>query len=120
MPLSELAGFLPQVGFTPDMVLRVMELGLAELSEEAGQATVRSPSFLSVGSEPAALGVPPEVILDEYEVLSDEATRIAGRFTDVFRSTCGSRSSRAGCRPSGSSSSSAPSRSWAHWPRPWS
>src|SRR5690606_21827656 len=33
----------------------------------------------------AALGVPPDVILDQYEVLHDDAERIAGRFTDVFR-----------------------------------
>ena len=31
------------------------------------------------------MGVPPEVILDEYEALRAEASTIAGRFTDVFR-----------------------------------
>ena len=85
MPLPELAGFLPQVEFTPEMIMRIMDLGLAELSEETGQVTIPSPSFLHIGSQLAALGVPPQVILDEYEVLREEATKIAGRFTDVFR-----------------------------------
>ena len=85
MPLPELAGFLPQVEFTPELIMRIMDLGLAELSEETGQVTIPSPSFLHIGSQLAALGVPPQVILDEYEVLRDETTKIAGRFTDVFR-----------------------------------
>jgi DNA-binding transcriptional MerR regulator len=85
MPLSELAAFLPQVELTPQLALRVMELGLARLADEPGQATLLQPSFLEIGSELAALGVPAEVILDEYEVLRDDAMRIAGRFTDVFR-----------------------------------
>jgi len=48
------------------------------LSEDTGQATLPSPSLLNIGSQLAALGVPPQVILDEYEVLRDEATKIAG------------------------------------------
>lgn len=85
MPLPELAGFLPQVEFTAELIMRIMDLGLAELSEETGQVTIPSPSFLRIGSQLADLGVPPQVILDEYEVLRDETTKIAGRFTDVFR-----------------------------------
>lgn len=85
MPLAQLAGFLPQVEFTPELVRRIMELGLVELSDDASQATLANPSFLHIGSELAALGVPPEVILDEYEVLREDASTIAGRFTDLFR-----------------------------------
>lgn len=85
MPLPELAGFLPEVEFTPAMVNRVVELGLVEFSDDAAQVVVRSPSFLEIGRELAALGMPGEVILDQYEELRDDATRIAGRFTDVFR-----------------------------------
>jgi len=59
MPLHELAGFLPQVEFTPEMIMRIMALGLAELSEDTGQATLPSPSLLNIGSQLAALGVPP-------------------------------------------------------------
>ncbi len=85
MPPSELAGYLPQVDFTPEMVKRVVDLGLVEISDDGAEVVVRSPSFLRIGSELAAMGVPPEVILDEYEALRSEASTIAGRFTDVFR-----------------------------------
>lgn len=85
MPIGELAGFLPQVEFTPAMVARVMGLGLVDFGEDSTEVVVRSPAFLHIGSQLAELGVPPEVILDEYEVLRAEATTIAGRFTDVFR-----------------------------------
>ncbi|CAN5728323.1 MerR family transcriptional regulator [soil metagenome] len=85
MPIGDLAGFLPQVAFTPAMVARVMGLGLVDFAEDTTEVVVRSPSFLRIGSQLAALGVPPEVILEEYEALREHATVIAGRFTDVFR-----------------------------------
>jgi DNA-binding transcriptional MerR regulator len=85
MPLSELASHLPQVEFTPGMIHRIVDLGLVELSSDGSQVVVRSPSFLHIGSELVALGVPPEVTLDEYEQLRTEAARIADRFTEVFR-----------------------------------
>ena len=85
MPLAELAGRLPQADFTPELVSRVVGLGLVEFSGDASEVVVRSPSFLDVGAELAAVGVPPDVILDQYEALRDDAARIAGRFTDVFR-----------------------------------
>ena len=91
MAPTELGVYLPQVDFTPEMVQRVVDLGLVEFPDgasevdDAGQVVVRSPSFLRIGSELAAMGVPPEVILDEYEALRSDASAIAGRFTDVFR-----------------------------------
>jgi DNA-binding transcriptional MerR regulator len=85
MPLAELASHLPEVEFNPDMIRRIMDLGLVELSSDGAEVVVRSPSFLHIGSELAALGVPPDVILDEYEKLRTEAARISDRFTDVFR-----------------------------------
>lgn len=84
MPLATLAGFLPQVDFTPDLVRRVADLGLVEFTDGT-DVVVHSPSFLEIGRELAGLGVPPEVILDQYEELRTDAHRIAGRFTDVFR-----------------------------------
>lgn len=85
MPLAELASRLPQVELNPEMIHRVMGLGLVELSDDGAEVVVRSPSFLRIGGELAALGVPPDVILDEYEKLRTEAGRISDRFTDVFR-----------------------------------
>jgi DNA-binding transcriptional MerR regulator len=90
MSPSELAAHLPQVEFTPEMVARVVDLGLVDFPDDVdlsdgGRVVVRSPSFLRIGSELASMGVPPDVILDEYEALRAETSTIAGRFTDVFR-----------------------------------
>lgn len=85
MSFDELLNFLPQVEFTPDMARRIIDLGLVEFSPDGTTVDVLSPSFLAVGRELAALGVPPEVILDEYEHLHSEAQIIADRFTEVFR-----------------------------------
>ncbi len=84
MSPGELAAYLPQVEFTPEMAARVVDLGLVDFPDD-GRVIVRSPSFLRIGSELAAMGVPPGVILDEYEALRAEASTIAGRFTDVFK-----------------------------------
>jgi DNA-binding transcriptional MerR regulator len=84
MSLEALAGQLPEVEFTPEVIRRVVELGLVEVPD-GGDVVVRSPSFLDIGSRLTALGVPGEVVLDQYEALSDDTTRIAGRFTDLFR-----------------------------------
>jgi DNA-binding transcriptional MerR regulator len=85
MSLVELAGHLPSLEFTPEVVRRVMELGLVEFSPDGVSVVVRSPSFLKIGSELAALGVPADEILDEYEQLRAQADEIARRFTDLFR-----------------------------------
>lgn len=46
---------------------------------------VHSPAFLTVGRRLSQLGVPADVILDQYEALRRDADEIAGRFTGVFR-----------------------------------
>ncbi len=86
MSLAELAGHLPSVEFTPAVVQRVIELGLVELLRRMGRRViVQSPSFLKIGSELAALGVPADEILDEYEQLRTQTDEIARRFTELFR-----------------------------------
>lgn len=85
LSLAELAEALPGVALTPEVVARVVGLGLVEFVEGGGDVVVRSPSFLRIGSQLAALGVPSEVILDQYEALRDDAERISARFTAVFR-----------------------------------
>lgn len=84
MPLTELAAQLPKVEFSFEMVQRIMDLGLVELSDDGTGVVVRSPAFLRIGVQLADLGVPPDVILDEYERLRTETARIASRFTEVF------------------------------------
>lgn len=85
MSLAELAGHLPTVTITPEVVARVAALGLVELDAETGEAVVGSPSFLDIGSRLAAMGVDGDEILDEYEALRGHAEEVADRFTDLFR-----------------------------------
>jgi DNA-binding transcriptional MerR regulator len=89
LTLGELAARLPGADLTPALLRRVVDLGLVELpSGTAGpdsEVVVRSPAFLAVGRRLSDLGVPAEVILDQYELLRADAAGIASRFTDVFR-----------------------------------
>lgn len=85
MSLVELASHLPSIEFTPAVVKRVIELGLVEFASAGTHVIVHSPSFLKIGSELAALGVPADEILDEYELLRTQTDEIARRFTELFR-----------------------------------
>lgn len=85
MSLVELAGRLPTIEFTPAIIQRVVDLGLVDFSPDGAGVIVHSPSFLKIGSELAALGVPANEILDEYEQLRSQTDEIARRFTELFR-----------------------------------
>lgn len=96
MALSELAEHLPDVELDTRLAQRVASLGLVEPAAAADnqvddpddddpEVLVNNPSFLRIGRELLSLGVPADVILDEYEALRDQADTIAGRFTAVFR-----------------------------------
>ncbi len=85
MTVAELAVHLPDVELDAGLVRRTIELGLLEFTADGTGVVVRSPSFLRIGSQLAALGLPPRVILDEYEQLVEETAGVAARFTDVFR-----------------------------------
>ena len=85
MSVAELAHHLPQIELDADLVRRTIDLGLLEFPAGAARVVIRSPSFLRIGSQLAALGLPPAAILDEYEKLRAETTHIADRFTQVFR-----------------------------------
>jgi len=85
MSLAELAALLPQFAADPEVVRRTVDLGLLDFSADGAEVVVRSPSFLRVGRELVALGMPASTILDEYETLRVETAEIADRFTRVFR-----------------------------------
>lgn len=84
LSLAEFAERLPLDQFTSEMAQRVVALGLIDLID-GDRVVVRSPEFLRIGSELAALGLPLAVIVEQYEQLSKEADIIAGRFTELFR-----------------------------------
>jgi len=69
---------------TPDLMRRVVELGLIELTDD-GQLRILSPRFLEIGTRLTALGFPVDEIIDEYEALSELTATIADRFTEMFR-----------------------------------
>ena len=85
MTMFELAAQLPNMEFTPALAQRTIDLGLVEFTEDGANIVVNSPSFLKIGSELAALGIPGDVILDEYEQLQVLTDQVAARFTEIFR-----------------------------------
>jgi DNA-binding transcriptional MerR regulator len=68
---------------SPELVARVAELGLAELTDD-GRIRVVSPRFLEIGTRLGALGIPADEIIDEYEALRAATDDIADRFTQLF------------------------------------
>jgi DNA-binding transcriptional MerR regulator len=68
---------------TPELMQRVTDLGLAELTDD-GRLRVTSPRFLEIGSRLGDLGVPAAEVIDEYEVLRAATDEIADRFTALF------------------------------------
>jgi DNA-binding transcriptional MerR regulator len=85
MSLAELAEHLPHAPLDDRMVQRIVGLGLVEIDAERDEAVVHSPTFLRTGSDLMELGVPADVILDEYEALQGQMAQVAQRFTEVFR-----------------------------------
>jgi DNA-binding transcriptional MerR regulator len=84
LSLAELLAALPGVEPTPELIERIIGLGLVELGTD-GTVVVESPTFLDIGSRLMRLGVPGDVVLDEYEHLRGLTDDVADRFTDVFR-----------------------------------
>jgi DNA-binding transcriptional MerR regulator len=84
LTLAELLDRLPGVEPTPELVERVARLGLVTL-EGDGSVTVDSPAFLDIGSRLIGMGIPGDVVLDEYDHLRELTDDIAQRFTEVFR-----------------------------------
>jgi DNA-binding transcriptional MerR regulator len=68
---------------TPELLARVAELGLVEVTED-GRLRVTSPRFLEIGTQLGNLGIPVAEIIDEYEALRAATDEIADRFTALF------------------------------------
>ncbi len=81
--VSDLLERFPEGSMTPDLVQRACELGLVHLLDD-GNLRVPDRRFLDTGAALAQLGVPIEVILNEWQALTAHTDAIAGRFIDVF------------------------------------
>jgi DNA-binding transcriptional MerR regulator len=80
---AELLGRLPEGAMTPEVMQRAVSLGLVQPTE-AGQVRVADRRFLETGSVLAHLGIPLDVILDEWEALVAHTDDMAARFTALF------------------------------------
>jgi glycine/D-amino acid oxidase-like deaminating enzyme len=67
----------------PELLRRTVELGLAHLLDD-GRIRIPDARFLDVGAELVDLGVPVDVVLDEWERLSRQTDEVAERFVRVF------------------------------------
>jgi DNA-binding transcriptional MerR regulator len=77
-----LAHFAPDA-LDPASIQRAASMGLVEMTDD-GRFRVPDARFVRTGSALAALGVPIDVILDEWQQLSDMTDRVAERFAALF------------------------------------
>lgn len=81
-PVELLARF-PEGSMTPELMQRAATLGLVELTDD-GLVRVADRRFLDSGSALAQLGIPTDVVLDEWEALVAHTDDIAQRFVTIF------------------------------------
>jgi DNA-binding transcriptional MerR regulator len=79
----ELLERFPDASLTPDLLQRAVALGLAQPTDD-GKIRVADRRFLETGAALAHLGIPLEVILDEWESLVAHTDDIAARFIALF------------------------------------
>ena len=80
---AELLARFPPESMTPDLMQRAVALGLVQPTDD-GKVRVGDRRFLETGSALAELGIPLEVILDEWEALVAHTDDVAGRFIAIF------------------------------------
>lgn len=80
---AELAERLPAGAVEPATMARAVEVGLVELTDD-GRIRVPDARFVETGPALAALGVPIDALLDEWEHLATQTDEIADRFLKVF------------------------------------
>jgi hypothetical protein len=68
---------------TAELMQRAFALGLVTAAED-GSVRVADRRFIDTGAALAHLGVPLDVVLDEWEALTEHTDRIAEGFIDVF------------------------------------
>ena len=80
---EELLGWFPKASITPELMQRAATLGLLAPTED-GRIRVPDRRFLESGAVLAELGVPLDVILDEWAVLVTHTDEIGERFLALF------------------------------------
>jgi DNA-binding transcriptional MerR regulator len=79
----DLVDRFPEGSLQPELVQRAAALGLVEATE-SGRFRVPDARFLDTGAALAHLGVPLDVILDEWEHLAGVTDGVAERFAALF------------------------------------
>ena len=79
----ELLERFPDGSMTPDLLQRAASLALAQPTDD-GKIRVADRRFLETGAALAHLGIPLDVVLDEWEALVAHTDDIAARFVDLF------------------------------------
>ena len=80
---ADLVARFPEGSMTPELMQRAAALGLVEPTED-GKVRVADRRFLDSGSALAELGIPTDLILDEWEALVMHTDDIAERFITIF------------------------------------
>lgn len=80
---ADLLGRFPDGMMTAELMARAAALGLVEVTDDA-KLRVIDRRFLETGSSLARMGIPGEVILDEWEALVSHTDDIAARFVSIF------------------------------------
>lgn len=80
---GELLDRFPEGVMTPELMQRAGALGLVEVTGDA-KVRVADRRFLETGSSLARMGIPADVILDEWEALISHTDEIAARFISIF------------------------------------
>jgi hypothetical protein len=83
LTLAELAERLPEGVTDPATMARAVEVGLVEPTDD-GRVRVPDARFVETGPALVALGVPLDVVLDEWEHLAARTDEIADRFLRIF------------------------------------
>ncbi len=79
----DLLGRFPDGSMSPELMQRAGALGLVEVTDD-GRLRVADQRFLETGAALAELGIPAEVILDEWEALVAHTDEIAEHFITIF------------------------------------
>ena len=79
----ELLERFPDGSMTPDLLQRAAALGLAQPTDD-GKIRVADRRFLEAGAALAHLGIPLDVVLDEWDALTAHTDDIAMRFVGLF------------------------------------